>query len=255
MGVVVPALVGEDGGEVRHLEWRHQHLTLPDAHAVDGAEGPGLLAVFPIVVRRIGDVATFCGRQVDREALTQTERQHVLVPFGEAEGSILEAVVRVLVLLHHPFEDLVEIGIAGVLDRVDDVAGHRVVVAPNERFRAGEPGVHIDHPFVQGDERLHDLVDGAWRVLRLQCAVEKRFDRIALQDAVVRVAHTAHEQLGIIRRARHEAKDLAGLRVDGHDAALLVHHQSLAQLLHLQVDAGEEVLAGHGQRIVQAVLE
>jgi hypothetical protein len=72
--IVVPALVREDRGEVGHLQRGDQHFALPDAHAVDGAEGPTLLAILPIVIGYIGDVATLGRRQVDREPLTQDRR-------------------------------------------------------------------------------------------------------------------------------------------------------------------------------------
>jgi hypothetical protein len=67
--IVVPALVREDRGQVGHLQRCDQHFALPDAHAVDGAEGPTLLSVLTIVVGHIGDIATLCGRQVYRQPL------------------------------------------------------------------------------------------------------------------------------------------------------------------------------------------
>ena len=222
-------------------------VTLADAGDHRFAGIPRLFAVGGLPLARGQDAVGFAD-QVDAGLAAETEAAHPLAQPVDA----------------HVQRELVEIGVGRLLDRRDHV--HRAVAAalvvavaarlPRQaELAVGEHRVRglaqAEFQPAECQERLHRRPG---RIHAAQGAVVQRFVRVGGQRAVVGLADTVDEQVGIERGHADHRQHLAVARIDRHCRTGTPFECRLGRLLDARVDAQVEAAAGRGRMGFQHVL-
>ncbi len=224
------------------LHRRDLHVALADAVDQGLARVPGLAAraALPLGVR---DQAVALARQVDArlgvEAEAAQEFRHRA--HAQAQRQVVE---------HH---------VAGLGDRVGEIdlavglpvavaaaAAVQAVIAPALDGLAALAGPGLEP--VQRDERL----DGrARRVLAADRAIEQRPVRRVAQLGVAFAADAVDEGIGVIGGRARQRQDLAIARIEHHRRPVALAEQLLGAALQLEIEAQEDVPAGHRRLLVE----
>ena len=172
----------------------------------------------------------------------------------QAFGHIVE-----LLLVQYVLEHIAVISVAAHHDALFHVDGALVHVAAQFVSRAkvvtlmaGVGHFRAQHALLQADESIDQLEHAAGRIRCLHRAVVHGLVRVT--GNVVPIFADIGQHAHVDTRGRYQRQNLSGRGFDGHDAAHLVLHQLLPQLLEVGVDGGDDVPPRDGFFVLGAVL-
>ena len=250
---VVITAVGDNGREVGQLQRRAAQRILPDGERNDRQRipRPAVLAVVPAPV---GDIPVALVEEVGTQLAAETEALDILFP-----GIVPFLDVPVFGIVQDIAEDIAEIGIARSRHGKTQVErrGMRVALhTPAPRLVALVADMQIrrpEYPLLQTDQALHQLEGRTRRVFGPHGTVIQGLAFVAQHLHVVVAALAPHQLVGIVRRRGNHHQDLPRGRFDRHGRPDLAAHEFFAQQLQAGVDGADDIFAGLGQRIINAV--